>query len=110
MAVDTQEIREVLPEFSLQIQGDDTHPIISNFDDLEEWTAKAVKYAKGQIVSADAKDLKPIRAQLNKLYDKLEDARKSLKRRIEAPYKEWETHYKEAIGSLTRNAAKWKQI
>lgn len=95
-----EEIREALPEFSLTIQGDETHPIISNFDDLKEWTDKAVAYAKGQMVSTEAKDLKPIRAQLNRLQTNLEDARKALKRRMEAPYKEWETQYKDAISSL----------
>ena len=95
-----EEIMQALPEFSLQIQGDDTHPVISNFDDLKEWVNKAVDYAKGQITSTDAKDLKPVRAQLNKLYEKLEDARKNLKRRLEAPYKEWEIQYKDAVSSL----------
>ena len=95
-----EEIREALPEFSLTIQGDETHPIISNFDDLKEWTDKAVAYATGQMVSTEAKDLKPIRAQLNRLQMNLEDARKALKRRMEAPYKEWETQYKDAISSL----------
>lgn len=95
-----EEIMQALPEFSLQIQGDDTHPVISNFDDLKEWVNKAVDYAKGQITSTDAKDLKPVRAQLNKLHEKLEDARKNLKRRLEAPYKEWEIQYKDAVSSL----------
>ena len=95
-----EEIREALPEFSLTIQGDETHPIISNFDDLKEWTDRAVAYAKGQMVSTEAKDLKPIRAQLNRLQTNLEDARKALKRRMEAPYKEWENQYKDAISSL----------
>ena len=97
-----EEIREdVLPEFSLEIRGDETQPIISNFDDLRTWVGKAVDYAKGRMVSTDAKDLKPIRAQLNKLHDNLEDARKALKKRMEAPYKEWEAQYKEALASLT---------
>ena len=95
-----EEIREALPEFSLTIQGDETHPIISNFDDLKEWTDRAVAYAKEQMVSTEAKDLKPIRAQLNRLQTNLEDARKALKRRMEAPYKEWEAQYKDAISSL----------
>lgn len=95
-----EEIREALPEFSLTIQGDETHPIISNFDDLKEWTDRAVAYAKRQMVSTEAKDLKPIRAQLNRLQTNLEDARKALKRRMEAPYKEWENQYKDAISSL----------
>ena len=95
-----EEIRESLPEFSLTIQGDDTHPIISNFDDLRDWTDKAVAYAKGQIVSTEAKDLKPIKAQLTRLQTNLEDARKALKRRMEAPYKEWEAQYKDAVSSL----------
>lgn len=95
-----EEIMQALPEFSLQIQGDETRPVISNFDDLKEWVNAAVNYAKGQIASTEAKDLKPVRAQLNKLYEKLEDARKNLKRRLEAPYKEWEIQYKDAVSSL----------
>lgn len=81
-------------------------PIIkSNLEKLAVEINKAVKNATSLVVNEDTvKEVKQVRANLNKEFAELESQRKKVKQAIMAKYEEFEEIYKENVSNLYKQA------
>ena len=73
-----------------------------SFDTLKEWIdLNTVRYEGMEVTEENLPEVKKDLAEMRKVFDRLEEERKNIKRKWDAPYKVWETLYKNATAKLT---------
>lgn len=88
-------------------------PAVIEFDGLafkNEVNNIVEAYSDFDFDGASIKDVRNMRATLNKLKKQFEDKRKEVKKQVEAPYKRFESEYTDGIGALDDLLGKFKKV